>query len=169
MPFHTYDCTCHRGFCSVSVNRAQPLKLTFSNHVWSHLTGARDCDRVGSMAHQSLSLLSAMWYLPAWLHQTSEVWSEINGFWGVLTQTKARNIKEIKRKSYNIKTNECCDIRSNWYVDVLIFTGMDPHKEHTQMGTTITKKKTNNNCCLQCIVASVEWTGGMSSIKGCTL
>lgn len=32
------DITCHSSFCSVSVNRAQPLPLTFSNHVWSHLS-----------------------------------------------------------------------------------------------------------------------------------
>lgn len=68
------DNTCHRGFCSVSVNRAQPLPLTFSNHVWSHLSGARDCDRVGSMADQSSHLLSAICYLPAEQHNTSEVY-----------------------------------------------------------------------------------------------
>ena len=40
---------------TVSVNGAQPLPLTFSNHVWSHLSGACQCDcaRVGSMADQS--------------------------------------------------------------------------------------------------------------------
>lgn len=68
------DNTCHRGFCSVSVNRAQPLPLTFSNHVWSHLSGAWDCDRVGSMADQSSHLLSAICYLPAEPHNTSEVY-----------------------------------------------------------------------------------------------
>lgn len=37
------DTTCHIGFCSVTVNRAQPLSLTFPNHVWYHFS--RVCQR----------------------------------------------------------------------------------------------------------------------------
>lgn len=69
------DSTCHRGFCSISVNRPQPLLLTFSNHVWSHLSRACQChcDHLGSMADQSLRLLSASCYLSAKLHNTFKV------------------------------------------------------------------------------------------------
>lgn len=49
------DTTCHTSFCSISVNWAQPLPLTFPNHVWARLSRACwwDRGRRRSMAEQS--------------------------------------------------------------------------------------------------------------------
>lgn len=69
------DTTCHRDFCFISLNRAQSLPLTFSNHVGSHLSRTCQCDcvHIGSTADQSSHLLSATFYLTAKLHDTFEV------------------------------------------------------------------------------------------------
>lgn len=53
------DTTCHSGFCSVSVNRAQPLPRTFSNHVWS---------RYVWRLKLTFTMSAATCYLPAKLH-----------------------------------------------------------------------------------------------------
>lgn len=61
------DTTCHRGFCSVSVNRAQPLPLTFPNHVWSHLPGALPVWRQPCRQHGRPKLTFAVCHLlPTW-------------------------------------------------------------------------------------------------------